>query len=569
MSGNGGMGKRIAAIPYFWLFTFFVVPFLLVLKISLSDKARARPPYAPQLDLHDGISGLWNFFRGLDFENYATLLTDSFYVRSYLLSVQTAAIATFLVLLIAYPMAYGLTRAPQKWRSILLALVVLPFWISFLVRVYAWMAILKPNGFLDILGQWVGLHGGTLALLNTRSAVIICIVYSYLPFMILPLFTVLDKLDDALLEASRDLGASAFRTFVSITLPLSLPGIYAGCLLAFIPMVGEFVIPDLLGGSDTALIGRTLWTEFFNNQDWPLAAAIAVGMLLVLVIPIAALQRAQARADVRQAQIASAGNRNWSILNITAIAFGFSFIYLPIFLVMVFSFNESRLVTVWAGFSLKWYATLFQNTQLLQSALLSLKLGVLSATAATILGVFAALTLVRVPWFRGKGAFGFLVLAPIIIPEMVIGLAFLLLFVAIDLPRGFFTLFLAHTTFGLCFVTTTVQARLSGFDISLEEASADLGATAQQTFWRVTLPLIMPGVLSGWALAFVLSFDDLIISSLTTGPGATTLPMRIYSQVRLGVSPEINAASSLMILTAIIILCLSLRFGQRRNPATT
>ena len=566
MSQGGGTSRRVAVVPYLWLIGFFVVPFLLILKISLSDQARARPPYLPQLDFAGGASGIWSFLSELDLENYITLLTDRFYFRSYLLSLETALIATTITLLIAYPMAYGLTRAPQKWRKLLLALVVLPFWISFLIRVYAWMSILKPNGFLDMLGQSIGLDVGTLALLNSKSAVIIGIVYSYLPFMVLPLFTVLDKLDDSLLEASRDLGATTFRTFVSVTLPLSLPGIYAGCLLAFIPMVGEFVIPDLLGGNDTALIGKTLWTEFFNNQDWPLASAIAIGMLLLLLLPIAALQKAQSKADVRQAIAGTSADRRFTTFNRAAVAAGLSFIYLPIILVIIFSFNDSRLVTVWAGFSLKWYGLLFQNTQLLHSALLSFKLAFVSASTATVLGVLAALTIVRVRGFRGKGLFGFLVLAPIIIPEMVIGLAFLLLFVAIDLPRGFFTLFLAHTTFGLCFVATTVQARLSGFDTALEEASADLGASGVQTFQKITLPLILPAVLSGWALAFVLSFDDLIISSLVTGPGATTLPMRLYSQMRLGVTPEINAASTLMVVAAVGVLFLSLHFGQKRQP---
>jgi ABC-type spermidine/putrescine transport system permease subunit II len=565
MAKNGSTNRRIAVVPYIWLIGFFVVPFLLILKISLSDQTRARPPYLPQLDLAKGAEGLWAFLTAFDFENYVTLLTDGYYIRSYLLSLETAVIATVLTLLIAYPMAYGLTRAPQKWRNLLLALVVLPFWISFLIRVYAWMAILKPNGFLDMLGQGMGFKVGVFALLNSKSAVIIGIVYSYLPFMILPLFTVLDRLDDSLLEASRDLGASTLRTFFSITLPLSLPGIYAGCLLAFIPMIGEFVIPDLLGSNDTALIGKTLWTEFFTNQDWPLAAAIAVGMLLILLLPIFALQKAQTKADVRQASLVSMDGRKFSQLNIVAVGLGLSFIYVPIFLVMVFSFNDSRLVTVWAGFSLKWYGILFQNTQLLLSAWLSFKLAFVSATAATIIGVLAAMTLVRVNGFYGKRLFGFLVLAPIIIPEMVIGLAFLLLFVAIDFPRGFFTLFLAHTTFGLGFVTSTVQARLSGFDTTLEEASSDLGASSLQTFWRVTFPLILPGVLSGWALAFVLSFDDLIISSLVAGPGSTTLPMRLYSQMRLGVTPEVNAASTLMVFAAVTVLFISLWLGQKRS----
>ena len=564
MARGNGMNKRIVVAPYLWLICFFVVPFLLILKISLSHQARARPPYLPQLDLTKSIDGFWTFLSGFDLQNYVTLLTDGYYFHSYVLSLETAAISTAFTLLIAYPMAFGLTRAPDKWRDLLLAAVVLPFWISFLIRVYAWMAILKPNGFLDVIGQELGFSAGAFALLNTKSAVIIGIVYSYLPFMILPLFTVLDKLDDSLLEAASDLGATPLRTFMSITLPLSRPGIYAGCLLAFIPMIGEFVIPDLLGGNDTALIGKTLWTEFFNNQDWPLAAAIAVGMLLLLLLPIMALQKAQLKADVRQASQMAAGARKFSGFNFTAVAFGLGFIYLPIFLVMIFSFNDSRLVTVWAGFSLKWYGVLLQNTQLLQSAWLSFKLAFLSASAATIIGVLAAMTLVRIKSFPGKKLFGFLVLAPIIIPEMVIGLAFLLLFVAIDLPRGFFTLFLAHTTFGLCFVAATVQARLSGFDSTLEEASADLGANSLQTFWRITFPLILPGVLSGWALAFVLSFDDLIISSLVTGPGATTLPMRLYSQMCLGVTPEVNAASTLMVVAAVTVLFISLRFGNKR-----
>jgi putrescine transport system permease protein len=560
---DGSTAWRTAAIPFLWLLLFFAVPFGLIFKISLSDQARARPPYLPQLDLTAGLAGVRDFLTGLDLENFATLLTDSFYVRSYLLSVQTAVLATIITLLIAYPMAYGLARAPARWRSVLLGLVVLPFWISFLIRVYAWMAILKPNGFLDLAGQALGLNAGALALLNSPSAVIIGIVYSYLPFMILPLHSVLDKMDDTLVEASRDLGASALRTFLSITLPLSLPGIYAGCLLAFIPMVGEFVIPDLLGGNDSALIGKTLWTEFFNNQDWPLASAIAVGMLAMLAVPIYLLQKAQAQADVVSAPVGQ-GERRWSLFAMAAVFLGLAFIYLPILLVMLFSFNESRLVTVWSGFSLKWYRLLFDNAQLLSSSWLSFKLAVVSATAATILGVLAALTLVRGRQMRGYNVFGFMVLAPIIIPEMVIGLAFLLLFVAIGVPRGFFTLFLAHATFGMCFVAATVQARLSGFDMSLEEASRDLGASPWQTFWRITLPLILPAVVSGWALAFVLSFDDLIISSLVSGPGATTLPMRLYSQVRLGVTPEVNAASTLMVVTAVLVLSLGIRAGSKR-----
>lgn len=557
--------NAVIVIPYVWLIAFFFVPFCLIFKISLSDQARARPPYLPQFDFSDGFSGIWSFLAGLDGENFYTLASDFYYVRSYLHSIETAVIATILILLISYPMAYGLSRAPRNWRSFLLTLVILPFWTSFLVRVYAWMTILKPNGFLDLIAQSLGFSPGSAVLLNSDSAVLIGIVYSYLPFMVLPLYATLDKLDDTLLEAARDLGASAFKSFASITIPLSLPGILAGCLLVFIPIVGEFVIPDLLGGTGTTMIGKTLWTEFFNNQDWPISAAIAVGMLIVLIIPIVILQRVQAANAVNQGSSTSQTMRRLSLTNMASVAIGLLFIYLPILLVIIFSFNNSRLVTVWGGFSLKWYGTLFRNTQLLDSAFLSFKLACMSASAATILGVLAALTIVRAQKFFGKNLFGFLVLAPIIIPEMIIGLAFLLFFVAIGFPRGLFTLFLAHATFGMCFVTITVQARLSSFDRSLEEAAFDLGSTNWQTFRYITLPLILPSVLAGWTLAFVLSLDDLVISSLTTGPGATTLPMRLYSQVRLGVTPEINAASTLMILAVVVCLGTASYFNSRKQ----
>lgn len=545
----------VIGVPYLWLIAFFAIPFGFILKISLSDQARARPPYSPHFDLSEGWAGVQAFLGALDLENFTVLISDHFYLRSYLYSMEMAAISTVLTLLVAYPMAYGLTRAPRRWQPLLLTLVVLPFWTSFLVRVYAWITILKPNGFLDMGGQALGLDAGRLAILNTSWAVQIGIVYSYLPFMVLPLYATLDKVDDKLLEAARDLGASSWRAFCKVTVPLSMPGILAGCLLIFIPVIGEFIIPDLLGPFDKAMIGKTLWIEFFNNQDWTLSAAIAVGMLIILVGPIVMLQRLQARDAAMQAAGAGfGGDRRFSAVNKLAVVVGLAFTYAPLVLVIAYSFNESRLVTLWGGFSLKWYGVLLANDQLLSSAWLSFQLGALSATAATLLGVPAAFAMVRFGKYRGKGLFGFLLLAPVIVPSMIIGLSLLLLFVALGLPRGFFTLFLAHTTFCLSYVAITIQARLTGFDTTLEQAGADLYAGPAKVFRRITLPLIMPSILSAWALAFVLSFDDLVISSLTTGPGATTLPMRLYSQIRLGVTPEINAASTVMIMMAVGIL---------------
>ena len=285
----------LIAIPFLWLLIFFLLPFAIVVKISLSDTANALPPYVPTLNLSDGLSGITSFFSQLDFESFAWLLDDKIYFLSYLNSLKIAFISTLLTLLIGYPMAYGLAKSPQRWRTILLMLVILPFWTSFLIRVYAWIGILKPEGLLNMGLMGLGLIDTPLAIINTPTAVYIGIVYSYLPFLVLPLYATLEKLDQTLIEAALDLGCSPIKAFWQVTFPLSLPGVVAGCFLVFIPAMGEFVIPDLLGGSDTIMIGKTLWSEFFGNRDWPIASAVAVVLLLSLVVPIVIFQRIQER----------------------------------------------------------------------------------------------------------------------------------------------------------------------------------------------------------------------------------------------------------------------------------
>ncbi len=240
-------------------------------------------------------------------------------------------------------------------------------------------------------------------------------------------------------------------------------------------------------------------------------------------------------------------HRGLSAFNVTAVTLGLAFLYLPIVILVIYSFNASRLVTIWGGWSMRWYIALLSDSAMLQAAWTSLRIAFLSATAATVLGTLAAVVLVRSGRFRGRTAFSGLVYAPLVMPEIITGLALLLLFVAIDVDRGFWTVTLAHSTVTMCFVTVVVQSRLLSFDISLEEAARDLGCTPLKAFLTVTLPLIFPGVAAGWMLAFVLSLDDLVIASFTTGPGSTTLPIRIYSEVRMGVKPEINAISTIMI----------------------
>ncbi|MCZ8260291.1 MAG: ABC transporter permease subunit [Beijerinckiaceae bacterium] len=278
----------VLALPYAWLLAFFLLPFLIVLRIALSDTARALPPYAPHWT---GWAEAWNFLQALDLESFTTLMGDSLYLEAYLSSLRIAATATLITLLIAFPLAYAMASAPRRWQPALLILVILPFWTSFLIRVYAWMAILRPEGVLDALLRGLGLIDEPLALMNTETAVLIGMVYSYLPFMVLPIYTTLEKLDRSLLEAAADLGATPFRRFVSIVIPLARPGIYAGCFLVFVPAIGEFVIPDLLGGPETLMIGKVLWTEFFSNRDWPLASAVAILLLLVLAVPLLVYRR--------------------------------------------------------------------------------------------------------------------------------------------------------------------------------------------------------------------------------------------------------------------------------------
>lgn len=295
--GAGFVSRLVIIVPYLWLLFFFFIPFIIVFKISMSQSAIAMPPYTPVLDFTDGISGFFAGFRDLNFDNYVWLTQDALYFKAYVTSVIIAAVSTILTLLVGFPIAYGMARAPATIRPTLLMLVILPFWTSFLIRVYAWIGILKPEGLLNQLLLSLHVINQPLIILNTYTAIFIGIVYSYLPFMVLPLYSSLEKMDYSLIEAAKDLGCPPTSAFWKITFPLSLPGVIAGCLLVFIPAVGEFVIPDLLGGSQTLMIGKTLWNEFFANRDWPVSSAVAVILLLLLIVPIMLFQQAQARAQ--------------------------------------------------------------------------------------------------------------------------------------------------------------------------------------------------------------------------------------------------------------------------------
>jgi putrescine transport system permease protein len=287
---------RLAAIaPYVWMVLFFLVPFAFVLKISLSQTAIAQPPYTPVFDFTAGAAAIKQAFASLSLDNFRLLVSDDLYVLSYLRSVVVALVSTSILLLIGYPIAYGMARLPTRWQPIAMMLVIVPFWTSFLIRIYAWINILQHDGLLNQILLMLHLVSQPVVWLSTDSAMYLGIVYSYLPFMILPLYATLAKTEPALEEAAADLGASPREVFWLVTFPLSLPGVGAGVLLCFIPIVGEFVIPDLLAGSNSLMIGQTLWLEFFMNKDWPVASASAIVLLVLLLAPLLLYDRLQRR----------------------------------------------------------------------------------------------------------------------------------------------------------------------------------------------------------------------------------------------------------------------------------
>ncbi|MET0278258.1 MAG: ABC transporter permease subunit [Pseudorhodoplanes sp.] len=288
--------RRLAiGVPYLWFVVFLIVPFLMVLRLGLSQTELAQPPYSPVFDPAAGWQGIKDFIGALSFSNFRTLFSDWLYLSSYWRSLSVAAISTAILLTIGLPLAYGMARSPRWLQPILVTAVILPFWTAFLIRIYAWITILQRDGLLNDALLSLGLIQAPLTWLSTDTAIFIGIVYSYLPFMVLPLYATFEKMDETLLEAAADLGCPRWKAFWLVTLPLAWPGIVAGCLLCFIPVVGEFVIPDLLGGSDSLFIGQTLWTEFFSNKDWPVASALATMLLAILLVPILIFQRVQQR----------------------------------------------------------------------------------------------------------------------------------------------------------------------------------------------------------------------------------------------------------------------------------
>lgn len=527
-------GKLMVAPAMLWLSIFFVIPLLIVVAVSFAG----RTPYG-QIIFEFTLKNYLRFLEPL----YLQIFADTLIV---------AVITTVATIIMGYPLAYFIARLPKKWQQPGLILVMIPFWINFLIRSYAWVIILRTQGVVNTFLMKLGLIEQPLQMLYNDAAVMLGMIYALLPFMVLPIYVSIEQLDLRLLEAASDLGASPMTAFRKITLPLTMPGIAAGTILVFISSLGMFVVPDVMGGAKSALIGNLIQNQFLAARDWPFGSALSIVLAVMsLVLIILTTRLCSRRKEGLKMQ------KTWrSHLLLAYSLVILAFLYLPLLILALYSFNESRINAVWTGFTLDWYASLFQNRRVLEALMNSLFIAVISTVVSTVLGTIAAIALNRYQ-YKCKPVINGLLYLPILIPEIVMGLSLLVLFAQTQVPLGKVTLILAHITFCLSFVVITVNARLEGMRHELEQAAMDLYATPFQTFRYVTLPLAMPGIIAGALIAFTLSIDDFIISFFVAGPNSTTLPLYIYAMVKRGISPEINALSTLLMFATISLIVIA------------
>ena len=477
--------KLAIVLPYAWLIVFFLVPFLIVIKISLSQAALARPPYVPAFDLSAGWHGVTTFLAALSLESYARIGSDPLYLLSYAKSVEIAAFSTFLLLVIGYPIAYGIARTPRRWQAVLVLLVVLPFFTAFLIRIYAWMDILQGDGPLNRLLMALHIVSAPPVWLATDTAIYIGIVYSYLPFMVLPLYATLEKLDESLLEAAADLGCPRWRAFWLVTLPLSAPGVWRAHCCASSRRSASSSFPTCSAARDADdradAVDRVLRQQGLADRGGDRGRAGGpVGVPIVSFnirrcggqtdhVPESGPVSPKIMLEPRLKTHAPPLRLQFAV----SVLLGLALLYLPIVILVIYSFNASELVAVWGGWSTRWYAALDDDAPLVDAASISLRLAAVSASAATLLGTLAAVALARIGRFRGRLLFAAMIYAALVIPEVIAGLSMLLLFVALSVDRGFWTVAIAHTTMAMCFVTVIIQARLTDFDTALEEAAIE------------------------------------------------------------------------------------------------
>jgi spermidine/putrescine transport system permease protein len=549
-----------------WLGLFFVVPMYFMGVISLETGS-----------LEDGFRFTW------EFSNFSDAIAD--YREQFVRSFLYGTAATALALLIAYPLAYAIAFRAGRWKYVLLFAVIAPFFTTYLIRTLAWRTILfDESPVVDSL-RTIGVLGNDGRVLDTPASVIAGLTYNFLPFMILPIYASLERLDRGLIEAAKDLYASSRAAFLRVTLPLSAPGIVAGVLLTFIPAVGDYVNAYFLGGPNQAMIGNAIQGQYLQIANYPVAAALSfVLMALLLAVVLIYLRAAGAGAlmgDDDSALVADTGARpsrepgtggalGWLRRNAVSIYAGIAVAYMliPIAVIAVFSFNDPRgnFNLSWEGFTLDYWKDPFAQSDLTDAMVTSLELAALSTIVATAIGTLLALALVRHRFF-GRRAANVLIVIPMATPEVVIGAALLSMFVYIGFARGFETLLIAHIMFSISFVVIVVRSRLIGFDRSVEDAAADLGAGPIATFRTVTLPLLAPAILAAALLAFALSIDDFVISNFNSGT-TVTFPLYIFGAAQRGIPVEVNVLATMLFALTVIAMVLTV-WQQRRAERMT
>ena len=543
-----------------WLGLFFVVPMFFMGIVAMESGS-----------LSTGFEFSW------DLSNFTDSVSN--YRDVFLRSFAYGGIATILALLIAYPLAYAIAFRGGRGKTVLLAAVVAPFFTTYLIRTLAWQTILADESPVVDFLHTISLVPREGRVLDTSASVIAGLTYNFLPFMILPIYAVLERLDRRLIEAARDLYSSARSAFLHVTLPLSAPGVVAGILLTFIPAVGDYVNAYFLGGPNQAMIGNVIQGQYLELSNYPVAAALSfVFMALVITVVLIYLRLAGTKALIGDEESATvqpsgpmstpAGGRGvlgWlraRALNIYA-GGAIAYMLIPIAVIAVFSFNDpaGNFNITWQGFTLDYWAHPLAQQDLTDAMITSIELAALSTVIATAIGTMLALALVR-HRFRGRRAGNVLVLIPIATPEVVIGAALLSMFVYVGIARGFTTLLIAHVMFSISFVVVVVRSRLIGFDRSLEEAAADLGAGPLATFRTITLPLLGPAILAAALLAFMLSIDDFVISNFNSGD-TLTFPLYIFGASQRGIPVEVYSIATM--LFAVTALAMAFTVWQQRR----
>ena len=549
IAGTDALTRVGPAVPIIgWVLAFVFVPMAIMVVYSLWEYRN------------------FEMVRSWTLENYAALATGTMYVRVLWRTVQIAALTTLFCVLLAYPFAYFLARGAPRWRELLVIMVMMPFWTSFLIRTYAWMAILGERGVLNEALRWLGVITDPLRILYTSTAVVIAAVYLFIPFAILTLYSSLEKLGPSTEEAALDLGATPWQAFRRVTLPLSSAGIQASLIFVFVPALGLFVTPALLGGTQGTMIGNLQVTIFKNAMNFGLGSAVSFMVLILAVVFVGVVGRSVDLDKVYAGGVGDMGRARKGDPPRLRVLAGYAvllyaFLYLPIVFLIVFSVNDSPAASFpFQGFTLRWYRDVVNDPWMLNSVKNSLMIGILSALAAVAVAAPAAYAMVRFR-FPGRTLLKHSLIVPMIVPSIMLGFALLILFTTLRIDLSIVTVLIGHVTYVLPYVFFVIAAQQYGFDRTLEEAAMDLGANRWVTFRRITIPLMVPGLLAGGLFAFTLSLDEFIITFLLTG-ALQTLPLFVWGMLRTMVAPSVNAVATLIVVTSFVVV-LGAQLGSR------